>query len=457
MRKLILAVFIIFCCVLLFGGRVRQEGPLPDRAIGGARPLGDTPDGASAWTAIGPYGGQINGLARNPKYTNELYAAASSYPSQFFKSMNNGLTWMRTWICDSGISDIVTDPKNANIVYAYANYNIYKSPDRGATFPEKIPPPNNFQTYSGRMAIHPTNSKIIYITGNFITNSAAWNYCPAVAKSVNGGQTWTLVKLNPTVQYGDLFDIGIHPKKPNIIYLCGTITQGNQTKAQVYKSTNNGGSYKNITKDAVFNAGGGTYFRPYALALHPTDANTAFVAHTNGIARTTNGGSSWQNQSSPAPGYFYAAALAVDKSKPSTLYALSINNLDQNRGCWKSSDGGKTWKHYGNGIYGWGTRLLVSGNTIIGGTWAGIFKSQNAGVLWKASHTGIRASRPDSFGVAPSSAQTIYTEVANYALFKTANGGGAWTKCPDFYRCESILGFIVHPSNPKSVFFLAGG
>ncbi len=441
MKRIVLVAIIVLCCALLFGGR---ETPA-DRA----------PGGASAWTAIGPYGGEVRGLARNPKYPSEIYASAAVYPSQFFKSSNNGLTWTRTLILQNSINDIVTDPKNANVVFAYSSYAILKSSDRGVTFPDSIACPFGFQAYSGRMAIHPSNSKIFFITGHFVTNFSTWAYCPAVAKSANGGQTWTIVKLEPTAQYGDILDIGIHPKNPNIIYLCGNYTKAGKGKVGIFKSTNGGGSYKNITKDAVFNPG--TVINPRAdgLVLHPIDPNSVFVAYSNGVARTTNGGGSWQNQASPF--YLNVSALAVDKAKPGTLYGLGSGNEENDRGCWKSVDGGKTWTHYGNGIYGYGTRLLVNGNTIIGGTWAGIFKSQNAGILWKASHTGIRASRPDSFGVAPSSAQTIYTEVANYALFKTANGGGAWTKCPDFYRCESILGFVVHPSNPKTVFFLAGG
>ena len=462
MRKLALTVFVIFCCALLFGGRPAQEGPLPDRAIGGDRPLAPAPgagdDAASAWTAIGPYGGEIRGLARNPKYPNELYASASAYPSQFYRSTNNSLTWTRTWICDSGINDIVTDPNNANLVYALTGYYISRSSDRGVTFPDSIPLPSSFRAYSGRMAIHPTNSKILYITGDFVTNYSTWTYCPAVAKSANGGQTWMIVKLDPAVQQGEILDIGIHPKNPNIIYLCGEYTKDGIRQARVYKSTNGGGSYKSVTKDAVFSPGGYNFPRALTMVFHPTDPNIVFIGHKGGVARTTNGGGSWQNQTSPAvSGSFGINAIAVDKSKPNTLYALCTNITQDYRGCWKSTDGGKTWTHYANGIYGYGTRLLVSGNTIIAGTWAGIFKSQNAGVLWKASHTGIKASRADSFGVAPSLAQTIYTEIGGYALFKTANGGGTWTKCPDFYRCESILGFVVHPSDPKKVFFLAGG
>jgi photosystem II stability/assembly factor-like uncharacterized protein len=458
-RKPIIAGFMIFCCALLSGGRVRPAEKAPDGMTEGVQPLAPAPaagaDGASAWTAIGPYGGEVQALARNSKFPNEIYAAFGSYPSQIFRSTTGAKTWTRTVVLQDNVVDIATDPKNANVVYAYSGYRIYRSSDRAATFPESIAVPNNFRGYAGRMAIHPTNPKILILTGSYVTNTSTWTDCPAVARTKDGGKTWTVIKFESTSQNGDIFDIGIHPKNPNVVYVCGQYFKGTAWKAGVFRSTNGGGSYKNITKDAVFNPANTSYPRAYAVALHPTDPNTALVGHSSGIARTTNGGGSWENQS--AQGWLQASALAADKTKPNTFYGLGASNSEGSRGCWKSVDGGKNWTHYGNGIFGWGTRLLVSGNTIIAGTWAGIFKSLNAGVLWKASHTGIRATRPDSFAVAPSSPLTIYTEIGNYALFKTVNGGGAWTKCPDFYRCESILGFIVHPSNPKTVFFLAGG
>lgn len=447
MKKIGLFSLGFLCCVLLFGG---LGNPAENTLDGILRA-----DAASAWTPIGPFGGELRGLARNSKYPNELYASFGSYPAQVFRSTNGAKNWTRVITLQNNVSDIVTDPKNVAIVYAYTGYQILRSSDRGLTFPDSIACPSNFRGYSGRMATHPANSKIIIISGNFVTNSSSGDYCPAVARSINGGATWTVVKFEPTSRYGEIYDIGIHPKNPNIVYVCGQYCKGTVWKACVYRSTNNGGSYKNITRDAVFNPTTTYTPKAYAVALHPTDPNTAFVGHGGGVARTANGGGSWNNQSSPQS--FSTSVLAVDKSKPSTIYGLGASSAEGSRGCWKSVDGGRNWTNYAGGIYGYGARLLLSGKTIIAGTWAGIFKSLNAGTLWTASHAGIRACRPDTFGVAPSSAQTIYTEIANYALFRTANGGGAWTMCPYFYRCESILGFVVHPSKPKTIIFLAGG
>ena len=342
----------------------------------------------------------------------------------------------------------MVDPKNPNIVYAYLRGKILRSSDRCATFPKTISVPAHFLGNEGRMAIHPADSKIIYLSGSFYADDG---FCPAVAKSGDGGKTWTVTKFKPTAYNGWAFGIAIHPKNPNVIYICTEIVNRAFTlfTVAIFVSTNGGETYKDITNDIVFNSCPTSHV--YALALHPTDPNVLYVAHSRGVVRTKNGGVSWQSQASSSG--LEVSALALDAANPSTLYGLGASNEAGARGCWKSVDGGEIWTNYGSGIYGCGERILVNGDTIIGGTGSGIYKSHDAGVHWKPSHSGIRASPADSFAVAPSSPSTIYACVDEYGLFKTTNGGGAWTKCPDFYRSGDLRGCLVHPSDPKKVFF----
>ena len=444
MKKGVLIASCIFCGGLLAARPGTLGAPAP--------PAKKMPAG-SAWTPIGPCGGYVHGLARNGAFPNELYVSVGSDPAQIFKSTNGADTWVLSVMIQDNIIDVAADPGNADVVYAYGQTKLYRSSDRGATFPVELPLPDGFRGFEGRIAFLPSNSGTLFLSGSYMTNPAAWTFCPAVAKTEDGGATWTVIKFEPTATVGHVFDIGIAPANPDIVYLCTRIEKPHLTKVSVYRSSSGGASYANITSNAVFNAESMNYVD--ALAVHPADPNTVWVAHTTGVARTTNGGKSWRNQTTP--GRFELAALAPDPADPATLYGLGASDEIGARGCWKSTDAGATWTNYDSGIYGWGARLLVRGGTIVAGTQAGLFKSRNAGFRWTPVHSGIRASRAWSFAVAASSPATIYAGVERYGLFRTTNGGGSWTKSPDFYLSGGIRGLLVHPSNPSSLFFLTVG
>jgi photosystem II stability/assembly factor-like uncharacterized protein len=447
MKKTLLIALGLFCGALLLGG----PGTPATGASGAVKAPGKS--GESAWTPIGPYGGYVHGLARNAKFPNEIYVSVGDDPSQIYRSTNGGDAWARTIVIQDAVIDVAADPGNADVVYAYAKQTLYRSSDRGATFPEAIPLPDGFRGFEGRMAILPSNVKTIFLAGSFMTSHSVWTFCPAVAKTEDGGQTWTVTKFEPTATFGHAFDIGIPAANPDVVYLCTRIEKPHLTKVSVYRSSNGGTSYANVTDNAVFNAQSTNYVD--ALAVHPTDPNTAWVAHTTGVARTTDGGKSWRNQSTPAG--FELAALAPDAARPRTLYGLGASAETGARGCWKSTDAGATWTNYDDGIYGWGARILVRGSAIIAGTEAGLFKSRDAGVRWTPVHAGIRAGRSWSFAVSSLAPSTIYAGVDTYGLFRTTNGGGAWNKCPDFFLSGSVQGLLVHPADPKTVFFLAVG
>src|SRR5439155_27029027 len=85
-----------------------------------------------------------------------------------------------------------------------------------------------------------------------------------------------------------------------------------------------------------------------AIAAHPTDANTIYVAPAGGgVWKTTNGGTNWTAltdiQSTLSMG-----AMAIARSNPLVIYAgtgEANNSADSNfgRGILVSTDGGSTW------------------------------------------------------------------------------------------------------------------
>ncbi len=410
---------------------------------------------AGTWTAIGPYGGEIKGLTRNSKSAKELYAVAMGYPGQVFRSTNNGQSWTRTALLTDYLYDIVLDPLDSNTVYVIGAWHFFKSTDRGATFSE-IDFPKGFNVNQGRLAVKLTNSKILIASGTYAKSSGSYSTCMALIKSADGGKTWAVQKFEASSYRGIVCDVAFSPQNPDVVFLCGYFSKTGSYVwiPRVFVSTNGGRDWKDVTSAAVFNPenGGGQLF---GLALDSKDANKAYVAHQYGVARTSDAGSSWSAQVSPSSD-FSANTVAIDASNSNIIYAGNLNSTATDKGCYKSADGGKTWKLYGSGYYGKGLRILARGPRVHAATSAGIFQSTNAGVSWKSSHAGIRATDVPAFGLAPSAPLNIYAAANAYGIFKSGDGGANWTKGPDFYLSDEVIRFAVHPTNPKTVYVLAG-
>ena len=91
--------------------------------------------------------------------------------------------------------------------------------------------------------------------------------------------------------------------------------------------------------------------RGVAVAGHPTKiAEFYFGACAGGVWKTNDAGISWHNISD---GYFNTAsigAIAVSDSDPNVIYAGTgeaciRNNVSPGVGVYKTTDGGRTWKH----------------------------------------------------------------------------------------------------------------
>src|SRR5207249_11015495 len=114
---------------------------------------------------------------------------------------------------------------------------------------------------------------------------------------------------------------------------------------------------------------------------------TAYAATMgSGLFKTADGGNSWQGINSGLPS-LDVAAIAVDPSSPSTLYADSHDSKNFQGGVFKSTDGGATWVKMSEGI-------------------------PDAG--------------PAAFAIDPLDTQTVHAGIGD-RVYETTDGGTAWT------------------------------
>ena len=178
----------------------------------------------------------------------------------------------------------------------------------------------------------------------------------------------------------------------------------------IWKSTNYGVKWKNISDGKL--PGSSTSIG--AIAVAPSDAKTLYtgtgesdirgdVITGDGVFKSTDSGKTWHYAG--LRDTHTISAIVVDPKDPNVVYASSMGHVfrpNPERGVFKSTDGGKTWKKI----------LFVDDNT---GAIDLVMDPQNPQVLyaamWQAHRTpwGLVSGGPGS------------------GLYKSADGGAKWT------------------------------
>ncbi len=183
-----------------------------------------------------------------------------------------------------------------------------------------------------------------------------------------------------------------------------------------------------------------------------------FGATGGGVWKTTDGGANWFNVSD---GFFKTGSVgAIDAadSDPNVIYVgmgeeTVRGNVSSGDGVYKSTDGGKTWKHSGLGDTQQIARIRVhpkDPNTVyvaaLGHLWGnneerGIFRSRDGGKTWqKVLYRNAQAGASE-LAMDPSNPEILYAGFwqvgrkpwrmdsggEGSGLFKSTDGGDTWT------------------------------
>lgn len=392
-----------------------------------------------AWKALGPLGGNIRAIAVNPKKKTEMAALATGGGySQVYFSTKSGKSWKKKSLINITGSDIAFDPKNANKLYVLTYRSLFVSTDGGSNW-EYSYLLDHFSASNGGFCIHPQNPKIIYISGYYTYDTKNWKRCMAILKTTNGGDSWTVKKLNSSSDYASTYFVRMDPSNPNTLYAGGYYRLSSGSIGKLYKTNNGGNSWQDIT------SGISSYIED--IAIHPNNSNKLIAVSSWEMYRSLNGGASWQRSSTYCEGY----SVTVDPNNPDTVYA----GYD---GCvYKSTDWGLKFTEINKGVFGSCRKILASANMLFYASSAGIYVSTNKANSWKASHSGIKAVSIKCIAIAPSSTKTMYAEAPQNGFFKSTKYGKKMKRLPDFYRCDAVLDISVFPNDAQKLYILAGG
>ncbi|MBX2822929.1 MAG: glycosyl hydrolase [Rhodothermaceae bacterium] len=210
------------------------------------------------------------------------------------------------------------------------------------------------------------------------------------------------------------------------------------TGGGVWKSTNNGLSYTNVS-DGYFSVGS-----IGSLAVAPGDSNVVYagtgsacirsnVSTGKGVYKSLDGGESWLYMGLPEAGQI--GSMVVHPTDPNLVYAAALGHPfgpNPDRGVYRSYDGGTTWEKV----------LYVSDST---GAASVVINPQNPDEMYA---TMWRAERKP---------WTIISGGTEGGLYKSLDGGTSWSHLtvglPD-----SLIGKMdvsLSPANPNRVYVLA--
>jgi len=226
----------------------------------------------------------------------------------------------------------------------------------------------------------------------------------------------------------------------------------------------------------------------HALAFSPTDPNTVFFGHHNGIMRSTDGGRTWAALVDRPN--FDAMGLAVSRANPRQIFLAGHNifqvsmdggaswqpvahNLpgtdihgfamspdDPNRlfamvagqGVFQSTDGGRTWQPLGGQLPKDVMALAIGGGTpallYAGSMSAGVLRSSDAGQSWAPAMQGMGAGGVYTLAVSPAAPQTVYA-AGDGGLFKSTDGGNTWSKLA--FPGANVVTLAISPAQPNLV------
>lgn len=274
------------------------------------------------------------------------------------------------------------------------------------------------------------------------------NNYPIKSELINGLK---FRSIGPAFTSGRIADFAVNTKNPSEFYI--GVASGN-----IWKTTNNGTTFEPVfDKYGAYSIG--------CLAIDPNNPNVVWagtgennhqraLGYGDGVYLTLDGGKTWKNMGLKESRQI--GMILIDPRNSNTVYVAAEGSVwgpGGDRGLYKTTDRGKTWKKV----------LEISENTGInniicdprnpdilyataeqrrrhvhtkigGGPESAIYKSEDAGVNWRKLDSGLPKEHMGGIGIAisPQNPDVVYAiiEAANKSggFFRSADRGESWTK-----------------------------
>ena len=238
--------------------------------------------------------------------------------------------------------------------------------------------------------------------------------------------------IGPAITSGRVVDIAVNPKNHSEYYVAAA-------SGGVWKTVNSGISYFPVfDKEASFSIA--------CISIDPQNPNVVWVGsgennnqrvagYGDGVYKSEDGGKSWKNMGLKTSEHI--GKICIDPKNSNSVFVAAYGPLwsaGGERGIFKSTDGGKTWKN----------TLAISENT---GCNEVVMDPQNSAILYATAHQRRRHE------------WTFVSGGPESAVYKSTDGGDTWNKLAGGIPEDDKgrIGIAVSPVNPDYVYIIIEG
>jgi photosystem II stability/assembly factor-like uncharacterized protein len=247
------------------------------------KPLGD------AWPAT-----PVSSIAVNAQNSQIVYVGTGDFhggvglTNGIMKTTDGGKTWTALGVSQFGtncVSSVTTDPENPSVVLATTCYGpgqtgeVWRSSNGGGTWTQVIPFAGEWTSASVSIADS---------SGNRTYYAASGGHSTSIYTSADRGQTWTAL-TTPFSGSATGVNVVASAVDASTVYAFAPDLQ------QIFKSTNKGSSWTNITGDLVTNSSynfSQSWYDYYLAVTNNGGSDDLFIGLID-VAESTNGGTNW--------------------------------------------------------------------------------------------------------------------------------------------------------------------
>lgn len=237
---------------------------------------------------------------------------------------SGSIAWRRVGGGDGSCSAV--NSSNSDTMYTSSQYlNISRSTNRGINW-SGVSPSSSNQAFVGPFVVSPFNPKIIYAASD------------KVYKSTIGGGSWAALNNNQVLNGDPILVLEVSYTNADTVFAA---TAPNTKRSQVFRSTNGGTTWTNIT---------GILPDRYIVDLASDPNNSAIIYcavsgfGTPHLYKSTDAGNTWTAIGSTLPDV-PTSAVIVDALYPMNIY------VGNDLGVYVSTDYGNSWSQFSEGFF----------------------------------------------------------------------------------------------------------